>query len=128
MDYSSEVRRRFSAPVRAGDILPDAGPVFEGTAEDRSLNVWVRFQVRLEGEVIGQVRFRAYGCPHTLAAAEFVAGQLEGQSIGALSRIEPQVVARELDLPRDKLGKLLRIEDALSECHKQALVGEASRI
>jgi len=120
MDYSSEVRRRFSAPARAGEIAPDAGSVVEGAQEDRSLSIWVRFQVQLQGETIGRVRFRAYGCPHTLAAADSVAEELEGESVDALRRIDLVALARRIGLPREKHGKLLRIEDALTACHGEA--------
>lgn len=117
MDYSSEVRRRFSAPARAGDAPQDAGEVVEGAAEDRSLSVWVRFQVQLQGARIEHVRYRAFGCPHTLAAADRIAADLEGESMDALKRIDLQALARQVGLPREKHGKLLRIEDALAACH-----------
>jgi nitrogen fixation NifU-like protein len=120
MDYSSEVRRRFSAPARAGEIDPGSGEVVAGAAGDPSLSVWVRFQVQLAGATIAAVRFRAFGCPHTLAAADRIAGELEGQSVDALTAIDLQALARQIDLPREKHGKLLRIEDALAACYEQA--------
>ena len=115
MDYSSEVRRRFRAPARAGELPPDAGDVVEGTAEDRSLNVWVRFQVQHERQTIRQVRFRAFGCPHTLAAADWAAEWLEGRAVDALTAVDWSDAAA-LGVPRDKAGKLLRVEDALASC------------
>lgn len=72
---------------------------------------------------MGRVRFRAYGCPHALAAADLVAEELEGRSVEALGRLDVEDIAARLDLPRDKLGKLLRIEDALMACMEQAKVG-----
>jgi NifU-like protein involved in Fe-S cluster formation len=120
MDYSSEVWQRFTAPARAGDIAPQADDVVEGAAEDRSLSVWVRFQVQVSGAQIERVRFRAYGCPHVLAAADRVAERLEGQPLAALDCLDMQAVAADLDVPREKFGKLLRIEDALMACRTAA--------
>jgi nitrogen fixation NifU-like protein len=120
MDYSSELRQRFSAPVRAGVIAGAADHGLEGAAEDRSLSVWVRFQVRLQGRTIERVRFQAFGCPHTLAAAELVAVELEGRSLDALLAVDWSALAQRIELPREKYGKLLRIEDALAACHAQA--------
>jgi nitrogen fixation NifU-like protein len=120
MDYSSEVRRRFVAPIRAGDISLEAADAVEGVAEDRSLGVWVRFQIKIEGAQIARVRFRAYGCPHTLAAADRLAETLEGQRLDALTELDLQALAAELDVPREKFGKLLRLEDALLACHAAA--------
>ncbi|MGW8370097.1 MAG: iron-sulfur cluster assembly scaffold protein, partial [Gammaproteobacteria bacterium] len=65
------------------------------------------------------VRFRAYGCPHALAAADAVAESLEGRSVDAMADLDWDALAARLDLPREKFGKLLRIEDALTECKAQ---------
>jgi NifU-like protein involved in Fe-S cluster formation len=66
------------------------------------------------------VRFRAFGCPHTLAAADWVAALLEGSSVEALITVDWSALAGLLALPREKFGKLLRIEDALADCYAQA--------
>jgi NifU-like protein involved in Fe-S cluster formation len=124
MDYSSEVRRRFLAPARAGTISPDGGELVEGVQEDRSLKFWVRFQVRTEASTIQQVRFQAYGCPHSLAAADLIASELEGRPLGALLKMDHGRLAGQLALPREKYGVLLRIEDALAVCHDQAVSTE----
>lgn len=121
MDYSAEVRQRFLAPARTGAISSDVRGVVEGAAEDRSLNLWVRFQVQLQDETIASVRYQAYGCPHSLAAADLIACDLEGRPVHALTNIDLEAVAAELELPREKLGNLLRIEDALAACHAQAV-------
>ena len=51
-----------------------------------------------------------------LAAADRVAGMLEGQPLAALDSLDMQALAAELELPREKFGKLLRLEDALMAC------------
>lgn len=124
MDYSAEVQRRFLAPARAGAISSNARGVIEGAAEDRSLNLWVRFQVQVQGGTIKCVRYQAYGCPHSLAAADLVACDLEGRPVDALTNIDLEILAAEIQLPREKLGNLLRIEDALAACHAQAVSTE----
>ena len=120
MDYSTEVRQRFDAPSRAQEISQDVGDVVEGTAEDRSLSVWVRFQVRIEAGTIRQIRYRVFGGPHAVAAAESIAEALEGKPVDALLGIDAEAIALRLDVPREKFGVLLRMEDALAACHRQA--------
>lgn len=93
----------------------------EGAAEDRSLNFWVRFQVQLVGTTIERVRFQAVGCPHGIAAADRIARDLEGKPVAALARLDLEQLERALEVPREKFGKLLRIEDALALCHQQAI-------
>ena len=120
MDYGSEVRQRFLSRARTGSLAAEARGLCEGVAEDRSLKVWVRFQVEVDEGRIGRVRFRAFGCPHTLAAADRVAADLEGRPVEALTAVDWSAVARQLEMPREKFGNLLRIEDALAACHAQA--------
>lgn len=120
MDYGTEVRQRFTAPARVGELPRDAGDTVEGSAEDRSLSVWVRFQVQVESGTIRRARFRAFGCPHLLAAADRVAALIEGRPLDDLPAIDWPELARQLALPREKFGKLLRIEDALAACLAQA--------
>lgn len=118
MDYSSGVRWRFDNP-RAPAPVDEAARTVIGTAADRSLNVWLRFVVAATGGRVASVRYNVYGCPHVIAACDRVAEMLEGQPISALRQLDLDRLSRELDVPREKFGKLLRIEDALSECAGQ---------
>ena len=120
MDYSSEVVRRLRSPQRAGVLADDAEGLVRGEAEDRTLNVWVRFHVQVRGRRIQAVRFEAFGCPHTIAAAGSAAEWLEGRGAQALAEWDVHAAARALEVPTEKLGKLLRIEDALLECWREA--------
>jgi NifU-like protein involved in Fe-S cluster formation len=116
MDYSSEVLRRFDSPAGAGQIGADAPGVVAAEAEDRTLNVWIRFQVQVEDDVIRDVRFQAYGCPHTIAAASCAADWLRGRGAASLRQLDVGRIGRDLAVPIEKLGKLLRIEDAVTLC------------
>lgn len=117
MEYSSEVLQRFGSPQRAG-MFPNGAPgrVVAGEAEDRTLHVWVRFQLQVIDGVIQAVRFHVYGCPHTVAAACLIAERLEGKPVESSSRLDVRELVTALDVPIDKLGKLLRIEDAVLAC------------
>jgi NifU-like protein involved in Fe-S cluster formation len=119
MDYSSEVAQRFRSARRAGVLAGDAQSVVSGEAEDRSLNVWVRFHVRAENGRIAAVRYEVFGCPHTIAAAAAAAEWLEGRETRALAEWDAREVGRALEVPTEKLGKLLRIEDALRACGRE---------
>jgi NifU-like protein involved in Fe-S cluster formation len=119
MEYSSEVVRRFDAPRGAGE-LPDGTPgLVSGEAEDRTLRIWIRFQLQVLDGVIQTVRFQAFGCPHTVAAASRIADWLDGRRVAALGQLDVGALQAELDVPVEKLGKLLRIEDALAACARQ---------
>ena len=123
MEYSSEVVRRCDAPRRAGELPRAMGGLLSGQAEDRALQVWVRFDLQVQNGVIQTVRFEAFGCPHAVAAADLTAERLEGQAVEAVRRVDAKALMAALDVPVEKLGKLLRIEDAVAAC----LSGAATR-
>ena len=116
MDYSLEVRERFRSPAGAGEFAEGTPQVVAGEAEDRTLNVWFRFQISVAGTVIRAAKFRVFGCPHSIAAAAWVASELDGRDIAAIQDLDVHELRRKLDAPVEKLGKLLVLEDALREC------------
>jgi nitrogen fixation NifU-like protein len=115
--YSPRVRTLFDALPRAG-ALPAGGRAIAGEASAVDRGAWVRFEARLEGSRIADCRFRAWGCPHTLAAAAIAAEELaSGRAPDA------RWLARALDAPADKMGRLLVVEDAM-----QSLLAERARV
>jgi NifU-like protein involved in Fe-S cluster formation len=87
--------------------------VAESCALDR--RAWVRFEARVDSGAIAAVAFQAWGCPHFLAACELAAGWLEGRPLDSAAQCSPDWLSGELQVPADKLGRLLVIEDALRE-------------
>jgi NifU-like protein involved in Fe-S cluster formation len=121
--YSEAVRALFKALAGAGDLAADGGQAVSGEAAALDRGAWVRFAARIEGGRFADCRFRAFGCPHTLAAASLVAGRLRGAPLAAASAIDAAGIARELDVPAEKMGRLLVVEDAL-----RALLVDLARV
>jgi NifU-like protein involved in Fe-S cluster formation len=116
MEYNAAVARVFDAPPRARELPSGMRGLVAGEAEDRTLGVWVRFELQVIEDVIRAVALQVYGCPHTVAAANVVAEALEGRSVAVARGLDVRALAAELEVPVEKLGKLLRIEDALAAC------------
>jgi NifU-like protein involved in Fe-S cluster formation len=116
MEYSPEVVRRFDSARTAGEPKAESAGLVSGEAEDRTLGVWVRFQLQVNEGIVRAARFAAFGCPHTIAAADCVAERLEGVRLSEVEALDMRAIQRELGVPVEKLGKLLRIEDALAAC------------
>lgn len=121
--YSPKVRALFSELGGAGDPAPGDGVLVSGEARALDRGAWVRFAARIVGGRFEDCRFRAFGCPHTLAAASFVACRLRGAPLDAVSTLSPAILARELDVPAEKMGRLLVLDDAL-----QALLADLRRV
>jgi NifU-like protein involved in Fe-S cluster formation len=120
MEYSLAVQRHFAAPKKARELPSQSLGLVAGEAEDRTLHVWVRFQLQIVDGVVVAAGFQAFGCPHTVAAASAVAEWLEGRAVEAARGLDVKTVCAELEVPVEKLGKLLRIEDAVAACWRGA--------
>ena len=119
MDYEPEVKKRFLSPNRVKSFEEGIVGVVTGESSDRTLNVWVRFQVQAINGLIRAIRFNVYGCPYTVAAVDWAAEWLEGRETGALLGLGMIDRRKELGVPVDRLGKLLLIEDAAAACQKK---------
>jgi NifU-like N terminal domain len=107
-----QVRGLFAALRHAGEpSAAGTARVLCGEAGREQRGTRVRFMLRVTGERLLEVRYRAYGCPYTLAACEWLATQLEcggRDSVGG-----PAEWAQQLGIPPARLGRLLVVEDAL---------------
>lgn len=87
-----------------------------GEAGGAGQEVWVRFRLGVRKGLVTSALFKAYGCPHTLATAAWVAERLRGRGRADLAPGTPAEWAQALGVPAEKLGRLLVVEDALADC------------
>jgi cysteine desulfurase len=91
---------------------PSAG-IRAGRAGRRADGTEVRFELEIADGIVKGARFSAYGCPHTLAVTAWLCEVLEGARIDAGLPGTPADWAARFDVPTEKLGRLLIVEDAL---------------
>lgn len=116
LDYSKQVRKRFDRPDNAGRL---PGRTVSGGAGNEALGTRIEFDFRVSGERVEKAVFRAYGCPHAIAAASWVAEASEGQSLSDTSWLDPLSLAGLLEVPDYKLGVLLVVQDALEDAARK---------
>ncbi|HEX4153274.1 MAG TPA: hypothetical protein VHY75_13785 [Steroidobacteraceae bacterium] len=128
MIYNELTRTCFENADCAGTA---SGPDwFRGEAGGRSRGTWVQFDVQVkleegnadegnsdegrskEGGTIRSVRFLAFGCPHVIAAAQWLAERAVGLPARAQLPESVQSLRRRFEVPIEKLGRLLVVEDA----------------
>lgn len=110
--YSPLVLDLFERLPHAGDLAAGPGVVVHGEAVALDSGAWVRYEARIEAGRVTECAFRAWGCPHTLAAAALIACRLQGEAIAAPVAFDAQGLVAELGAPPEKLGRLLAVEDA----------------
>jgi len=115
-DILSPAARQLFYELPGAGALSDAPGVVRGEAGGPDADTWVRFHLRIEDGTVRDARFQALGCPHTLAVVAWLTRQLPGRALSELAVGEPAEWAQALDVPVEKLGRLLVVEDALHAC------------
>jgi NifU-like protein involved in Fe-S cluster formation len=110
VNYSELTRRYFESPGSVGE-LSGAG-VFRGVAGSREQGTWVQFDLQCESGMLRAARFLAFGCPHTIAVSAWLAEQSVGKAVTRTLPESVQELRDRFDVPVDKMGRLLIIEDA----------------
>lgn len=109
--YNETVRRHFANPDHAGELPPEYARA--QTVEVSGGDARVVLAAGLSGGTIGALRYRVFGCPHLIAALEVTCARFEGRDAAELDTFSPPELARLLDLPVEKTGRILLLEDAV---------------
>ncbi len=114
MSYSELTRRCFEHATCAGEA--GGADWFRGQAGSRERGTWVQFDVQVQsadaGGCVGAVRFLAFGCPHVIAACQWVAERAIGLALEPRLPESVQALRTRFEVPVEKLGRLLIVEDA----------------
>lgn len=116
--YADLVTRHFDAPANVGPLGGTAENVFTGTAGQREHGTRVCFEARIDAGRISEIVFQAYGCPHTIAACSLATQRLARQPAAALEHFDARDLMSELDVPVEKTGRMLLLQDALHQCFR----------
>ena len=110
MNYSDLTRRYFESAAYAGELQ---GPgVFRGAAGDKEQGTWVQFELQVTRGSVQAARFRALACPHTIAVSAWLAEAVQGNALQAKLPESVQALRDRFEVPVEKMGRLLIIEDA----------------
>jgi NifU-like protein involved in Fe-S cluster formation len=110
MNYNDLTRKYFESVANAGELAGSG--VFRGTAGSRSQGTWVQFDLQIQAGAILAAKFLAFACPHTIAAAAWLAEQAVGRQVVPRLPESVQALRDRFAVPVEKMGRLLIIEDA----------------
>ncbi len=105
--YSPAVRELFAAPAHVGDVEDGESALVD------EQGVRVRLSARVTAGKIEAMRFRAWGCPHLIAAAEWACGYYEGRELATLEEFPRAPIMENLAIPMEKTGRILVLEDTI---------------
>jgi nitrogen fixation NifU-like protein len=120
-DYSETILDHFENPRNVGDVdCPDA----EATVRSPVHGDRVKLTFRICAGKIVEVRFRALGCPVTIAAASMATVLLRNRTIQQALALRDEEVARALGgIPEERLLCSVLVERAVKEALGAASAG-----
>lgn len=107
--YPVPVWTRFNAPDLAG-VLSGAGVVQAQAGSPASKG---RLELSVDRGPPLRARFRAYGCPYTLAVGQWLAETLERGGLPGLKLIDAPAIRAALEIPEDRAHCALMGEDLI---------------
>lgn len=111
--YNKTVREYFSHTAHAGDLSRDYAQVRDSAVAESVQGAKIALTVGIEGAIVIEMRFRVWGCPHLIAAAEWLCERQESKPAAALADFPLAEIMRQLSVPVEKTGRILLLEDAL---------------
>jgi NifU-like protein involved in Fe-S cluster formation len=108
-DYPAAVWSRFRQPRHAGTL--EGAP--HGAADCRSSGARLELWARVEGDQVVEARFRALGCPFSIAVGDWLAEQLTGCGVEAMSALNAAAIIAALEIPDARRHCAFVGEDAL---------------
>lgn len=78
----------------------------------------MRLQIRVEGDIIVDAKFKTYGCGSAIASSSLLTEWVKGRSLDEAQEIKNTEIAEELALPPVKIHCSVLAEDAIKAAIK----------
>ena len=111
MEYTEQVMDHFMNPRNMGE-LEDANGV--GTVGNAKCGDIMRIYIKVENDVITDVKFKTFGCGAAIATSSMATELVKGKTLKEALQLTNQAVAEALDgLPPVKMHCSLLAEEAI---------------
>jgi nitrogen fixation protein NifU and related proteins len=121
MAYSKQVVDRFESVLRnpekhsVGRFDPKDPNVITGMVGAPACGDVMKLDMKMNGNVIEDVKFKTYGCGSAIASSTLFVEMLKGKTIEEAKKITDKEIAAILDLPPIKLHCSVLAEDAIRQ-------------
>jgi nitrogen fixation NifU-like protein len=109
MAYSKQVVERFESVLRnphkhsVGRFDPNDPNVATGMVGAPSCGDVMKLDIKMNGDIIEDVKFKTYGCGSAIASSTLFVEMLKGNTIADAKKIKDKDIATALELPPIKL-------------------------
>ena len=121
MAYSQQVIDRFESVLNepekhaVGRFNPLDPNVATGMTGAPACGDVMRLQLKLNGDVIEDVKFKTYGCGSAIASSTMFVEMLKGKTVEEAKQIKDKDIAKALELPPIKLHCSVLAEESIAK-------------
>ena len=121
MAYSQKVVDRFESVLNnpdkhsVGRFDPNDPNVATGMTGAPACGDVMKLQIKLNEDVIEDVKFKTYGCGSAIASSTMFVDMLKGKTIAEAKQIKDKDIAKALELPPIKLHCSVLAEDSIKK-------------
>jgi nitrogen fixation NifU-like protein len=121
MAYSQQVIDRFESVLNepekhaVGRFDPNDPNVATGMTGAPACGDVMRLQLKLNGDIIEDVKFKTYGCGSAIASSTLFVDMLKGKTVEEAKQIKDKDIAKALELPPIKLHCSVLAEESISK-------------
>tara|TARA_A100001011_G_C14055169_1_gene733676 strand:- start:384 stop:869 length:486 start_codon:yes stop_codon:yes gene_type:complete len=121
MAYSKQVVDRFESVLAnpekhsVGRFDPNDKTVITGMVGAPACGDVMKLDMKMNGDVIEDVKFKTYGCGSAIASSTLFVEMLKGRTIDEAKQITDKQIAEALQLPPIKLHCSVLAEDAIRQ-------------
>ena len=121
MAYSQKVLDRFDSVLNnpnkhsVGRFDPQDPNVATGMTGAPACGDVMRLQLKLDGDIIEDVKFKTYGCGSAIASSTLFVEMLKGKTVEEAKLIKDKDIAEALELPAIKLHCSVLAEDSITK-------------
>ena len=112
------IEQHFLQPQQVGSFDDKQKNIVSAMLGAPSTGGVVKLQLQLIGDGIIDARFKAYGCPYTIAIMSWLTGQIKDKKIQDAMALTAADIATQLQLPKTKAHCAMLAEDVLNQAIK----------
>jgi nitrogen fixation NifU-like protein len=113
MAYSEKVIDHYENPRNVGSFSKDDVDVGTGMVGAPACGDVMKLQIKVEGGIITDAKFKTYGCGSAIASSSLVTEWVKGKTLDEAGAIKNAEIAEELALPPVKIHCSILAEDAI---------------
>jgi nitrogen fixation NifU-like protein len=121
MAYSQKVVDRFESVLKnpakhaVGRLNPNDPNVATGLTGAPACGDVMKLQLKLNNDIIEDVKFKTYGCGSAIASSTMFVDMLKGKTVAEAKQIKDKDIATALELPAIKLHCSVLAEESIKK-------------